>query len=562
MVIRKGNKFIELENLLNFDFNFEDEYIKFSSDIKEEEKGIKEVAKKEVKKEFNSNGTFENYLNYEKEKYIKASKDKEYKQFLYTNRIIMQNTKTNESFNLNHSILQKSRDNYLYFFYTQKIMEEKYVGNDDYLAIFLTLTTPSKFHKYSSITNKLNPKFDKTLTINDAYKLLNSSFREIYKNFKIKRKFVKVEYSKVLEPHKNLTPHLHAIIYVNRNDLEFMQNHIKNVIKKNGIGEHKIEVINDTSRSSAYLLKYIQKTTNPKNEEEFHFFNGWKKVNKIRVFTSSSSILDKAIYKKINTITKLSNGLDNKNAIQNVLDNCNIKIKQKEIDIDEDFDFIEKKAKTKTKGNPNGRYKVKVVKEKINKMKYIGMEYMNILNGSNDKEGVIDGNFDSFKRFISYFQEVTKVKLSKSKLKDINEKFEYYQKNLILGKKYSKRKGDYTEYEGKDRYGVLNFGKGLEFNEDYMISSDIFFINEEPYEKTSLFELIFKDLYIITSLYRVVDFKIYDKLKKEVIYNKKDFTFEMDQELSCINLWKDEFVKERYLENLYGDDFFSLNNLD
>ena len=64
----------------------------------------------------------------------------------------------------------------------------KYIGNDDYLAIFLTLTTPSRFHKYSSMTNKLNPKFDKTLTINDAYKLLNSSFREIYKNFKIKSK--------------------------------------------------------------------------------------------------------------------------------------------------------------------------------------------------------------------------------------------------------------------------------------------------------------------------------------------------------------------------------------
>ena len=180
---------------------------------------------------------------------------------------------------------------------------------------------------------------------------------------------------------------------------------------------------------------------------------------------------------------------------------------------------------------------------------------MDILNGSNDKEGVINGDFDSFKRFMSYFQEVKKVKLSKSKLKDINEKFEYYQKNLILGKKYSKRKGDYTEYEGKDRYGVLIFGKGLEINEDYIINDNCF-INEEHYEKTSLFELIFKDLYIKTSLYRVVDFKIYDKLKKEVIYNKKDFTFEMNQELSCMDIWKDEFTKEKYLEDLYGKDFF------
>ena len=32
----------------------------------------------------------------------------------------------------------------------------------------------------------------------------------------------------------------------------------------------------------------------------------------------------------------------------------------------------------------------------------------------------------------------------------------------------------------------------------------------------------------------------------------------MNQELSYINLWKDEFVKEKYLEDLHGKDFFSL----
>jgi fructosamine-3-kinase len=42
------------------------------------------------------------------------------------------------------------------------------------------------------------------------------------------------------------------------------------------------------------------------------------------------------------------------------------------------------------------------------------------------------------------------------------------------------------------------------------------------------------------------------------IYNKTDFTFEMNQELSYINSWKDEFVKEKYLEDLHGKDFFSL----
>ena len=82
--------------------------------------------------------------------------------------------------------------------------------------------------------------------------------------------------------------------------------------------------------------------------------------------------------------------------------------------------------------------------------------------------------------------------------------------------------------------------------------------NKTIINKVNLFDLIFKDLTTTISYYKVVDFKIYDKLKKEVIYNKKDFTFEMNQELSCINLWKDEFVKEKYLEDLHGKDFFSL----
>ena len=188
---------------------------------------------------------------------------------------------------------------------------------------------------------------------------------------------------------------------------------------------------------------------------------------------------------------------------------------------------------------------------------------MNILNGSNDKEGVINGDFDSFKRFMSYFQKVTKVELSKKKLKDINSKFEYYQRNLILGKKYSKVRGEYI-YEDEDGEKIrgLSFGKGLKFNENYMISSDIFFINEEPYEKTSLFELIFKDLYIKTSLYRVVDFKIYDKEKKEIIYNKKDFNFDIQLGLSKFDFLQNEYTKDIYYETLFGDNFFSLDSLD
>ncbi|MEN5408015.1 replication endonuclease [Aliarcobacter butzleri] len=503
------SKFIFDKNFANeigFDYNkYIDPIVSKLSEVSKTP-FFKKQVKKENKKKYKNYTTFERYRDNEIEKYKKISKEKEFKQFMFAQQMLITNTNKNEQYNLNNDILQKAKDTYLYFFYTQKILEEKYTNNSNYVAIYLTLTTPSRFHRYSKTTQKANPNFDENATINEAYKLLNSSFREIYKDFKVNRKFEKVEYSKVIEPHENFTPHLHGIIYIKKEYIENMKNHINNIIKKNGLGEEKLEVVmNDTSRCFSYLLKYLQKSTRPSCEEDFHFLNGWKKANRIRVFTSSASILNREIYRKINSVTKLSKDLKDKNAIENVLENCYIKTKQINLKINEDFDFIKVGTKKTIKGNKVGRYKVIVKKERINKEIFLGDSFFNVLNLENKgfkKEQILKGSLENFEAFLFVFEQFENIKLDK---KNLLEKYKIFQQEL------------------------------------------------KNYKKTSLYEMVFENLTIKKVGYRIVDFKIYDKVKKELIYNKKDFELEKDLEIKNPKSWSYDYEKELYYENFYGE---------
>ncbi|WP_226813917.1 hypothetical protein, partial [Aliarcobacter butzleri] len=57
--------------------------------------------------------------------------------------------------------------------------------------------------------------------------------------------------------------------------------------------------------------------------------------------------------------------------------------------------------------------------------------------------------------------------------------------------------------------------------------------------------------------YRIIDFKIFDKEKKELIYNKKDFEFERNMEFEFN--FENKYEKEMYYENFGGSEFFSLD---
>ncbi|NUW25335.1 replication endonuclease [Arcobacter butzleri] len=496
------NKFIK-------EINFENEYINIVKNLNNtpnininvniEKEEIKQELKEE-KKEFLS---FDRYRNYEIEKYKSISKQKEFKQFQFLKNFVLKNIETNEKMEITHDILKKSKDTYLYFFYVQKILEEKYSNNNDYVSIFLTLTTPSRFHKYSSFNKIYNEKYDNETTINEAYRLLNDTFREIYKNFKINQKFEKIEYSKVIEPHENLTPHLHAILYVKKEYLEKFLKHLNNIIVKNEIGQHKIEILKDTSRGCSYLLKYVQKTTNPQNEDDFHFFNGWKKANKIRVFTSSNSVLNREIYRRINTTLKLSKGLEGKTPLECVLENCEIITNQNNVEMLDDGTYIKSKKQTKekTKGNKEGRYKVFVQKEKVSKNMYINKECTNILNSKKydfDKNKILSGSELEFLKYIKVVKNTYKVEINE---KEFLNRFETY-----------KQKMDFKGY-------VQSCIKSL--------VSELFF-----------------DIKIRKSMYSLKNLTIFDKTTNTKLYEKQDFEIEKIINDSSIVKYNYEYEKE------------------
>lgn len=274
------------------------------------------------------------------------------------NFLIVEKMGLNGLINFAHDESKYRKDDYYWFMYNQKLLENKIVEEKGYSTLFLTLTLSSEYHQFSKTTKRYNPKFNEENTIEKGYKLLNTSFREIYKNFRVNREVKKVYYSKVFEPHKNFTPHLHSILYVRSEFKDNLIQHIKNIIKKNKLGKSfEIEEIKDLSRSSSYLLKYIRKNTNVDDSEKFRIFNGWKKAHKIRIFTCSIlSGLERFLYKKIKNNTSITRDLK-ENPIRKILNECNIEITT--------TCKTTKQVKRKTNAVENAKYSIIVKKERV-----------------------------------------------------------------------------------------------------------------------------------------------------------------------------------------------------
>ncbi len=395
------------------------------------------------------------------------------------NFIIIEKIGLNDLINISHNEQQYRKDDYLWFLYNQKILENKILGEGGFSTLFLTLTLPSSFHKYSKTTKKKNPRYNEKDSIEEGYKLLNDSFRTIYKNFRVNRQFKKIYYCKVFEPHSNFTPHLHAILYVKNEHKEALIQHIKNIIKKNGLGKSfDIEEIQDLAKSSSYLLKYVRKNTNAKAEESFRVFNGWKKAHKIRVFTCSILAgLERFLYKKIKNNTSITRDLK-ENPIIKILNECNIEIT----------------TTCKT---------TKQVKTKINKV-------------------------DNAKFLIEVQKERVQVK-DKKELDTIKDFVETLENDFLYCAKNNKLLEDSLLDSSKfDLFALKKFGNNEKFL-NIANSCYIEFLNNFTYSKSSQF---FKNFYneLYESLknihtYKVVDLKIFEYVQEEKIkkYDKKDF---------------------------------------
>ncbi|MCT7486284.1 replication endonuclease [Aliarcobacter cryaerophilus] len=467
--------------------------------------------------------SYKQYLHNQRVLYINKSKELEANTKDFKTRIKILNKVTNKEITLKHDYMQISRDNYLWFVYNQKLLEEKMILDGGYVALFLTLTLDSCYHRYSKTTKQLNPLYQYENTIKKGYELLNQSFREIYKNFKVKRKLEKIYYSKAIEPHKNLTPHLHSIIYVKSEYVAILKNHIKNIALKNQLGRYEFEEIQDISRSTSYLLKYINKNTNPKNDKDYHFFNGWKKVNRIRVFTISSLGLERYLFSKINHHTRLSKRLENKNPINHILQNCNIVVSTR--------DIRTKEIKLKKYENLESRYDVKVERTRRRKQKIIEVpeEIINIFLNQNqylsnkllhttlENDKLAQNNFSELLNFI--LEKIYNKATHEQKLKVLIENIKYKNKPII------------NDMEELRSIEVEKFKKTLKsryikyINDNYELANlSEFTINplENCGDKERFFD-IFKSFNIFTYNYKIENFLILDRKEEIEVYNSSNF---------------------------------------
>ena len=221
----------------------------------------------------------------------------------FKNKKIIKNKAEKKIINFSSSAKHQAKKEYMFYNYNTIALNEQF-ANNNFVAFFITTTLKSSFHKYKRV-GKINTyyinnsKFIESNIPNLGYKILNNNFRNICKNFRIKRQYQSVKYVKIIEHHKdNYTPHLHSICWVKKEYVSQFKQHLNNLIRKDqNIGLNKIEQLKDTSRASAYILKYIKKNF---ASDTYKNYYGWRlRHNITRAFTFSKTYINRDIFDKL-----------------------------------------------------------------------------------------------------------------------------------------------------------------------------------------------------------------------------------------------------------------------
>jgi len=242
-----------------------------------------------------------------KQGYIQASKQKEENRKKFAKSRSFLNKKTGQLIKMENDSLIKLLNNQAQKtrFQIQQIQEEK--KNDE--CLFLTLTLPPQYHSKLSINGKLvnNPLFDNEL-VKMGYKHLNNTLRQINKNIKkIDKDF---KFIKMIEPHKDHTTHSHTQYWIKKENIKKIQKSINTTIKNKQIKEEigkKTKLIllkkEEGKNVSSYITKYIIKLLDSvENEDKLYILDGWKRLNKIRLFSGSNPTINKSLYNDIVSI--------------------------------------------------------------------------------------------------------------------------------------------------------------------------------------------------------------------------------------------------------------------
>jgi len=244
-------------------------------------------------------------LNYQKELYH-YSLYLEKKQTNYTKNLQnLKNTKTGEVIKLQSSY-QSTQKQYI------KTLEQKVnalivlAQLEGLIALFLTLTLSSKFHPFKTLKNgkvitNINYKFlNQEDAIIEGYQELKNIYRIFYK--RVKNHSRNIYYIKVVEPHKSLIPHMHIMLFIEPKQLVITKKLFYKVCK-----EHKLKRIEfdesllheNIDNAVGYIMKYILKTLNSKDEFFKRWLDGWRRKHKIRGCEMSNLPLSIEVYKKL-----------------------------------------------------------------------------------------------------------------------------------------------------------------------------------------------------------------------------------------------------------------------
>jgi len=258
---------------------------------------------------FNNKQRGKYYQNISKDKETKRKDFAKYKWFLnnHTGEIIKFKNMSLEN------LLEKSSKQLQF-----AIQQIQHISNTDD-SFFLTLTLPPHFHRtYKENGVKVvNKDFDDDL-IQKGYKQLLKIQQILDRKFR-KPKYLGhgLPYVRIIEPHKDFTSHLHIQLWLDKKDVEMVKDLIlgtlNNQISLGNLGiEFDIKHItqgDDDKNISSYIVKYLLKTqeqnvghrrekgnNDPRN---LRSIDGWKRKNKIRMFSSSRLVIPKKHYNPI-----------------------------------------------------------------------------------------------------------------------------------------------------------------------------------------------------------------------------------------------------------------------
>ena len=245
-------------------------------------------------------------LREEREFYVARARESEKDTQKYLNDRLIHMLSLDKYVGMSFDLRKKMELDYRYYkgisdFINKKAMEE------GLCAVFVTLTLPSEYHRYKidKKTQKhiVNPLYCPENTINKGYRLLQNASREMLRHFKRyteNRRSYDIKYIKTVEMHKDFTPHIHFIAYFPYDLFEDFSKIVESKISLFGLGkEYKIELLQDSSKGSAYVLKYLSKTLLSEEDVDLYLLDGWKKANKIRIFTHSQTFLHRRDFMKI-----------------------------------------------------------------------------------------------------------------------------------------------------------------------------------------------------------------------------------------------------------------------